>query len=241
MIQRTALPGRLVSALAAEPAATAVARRACQVLRGLLDADGAAITLEPSAPYRVTLHTTDQRADALEDLQDVLGEGPCMDAFESGRVVEAPLRGPAGERWRFFAPAAVEIVGPDGLLWAIPMCSAGQGIGSVTLYRARPGHPGVPVPDAQLVADSAAAALAGDPAAHEAVTAPTAEDCWASRAVIHQAAGMLAAHSVVSTEAALGWLRGYAFASGRSLTGVARDVIGHRLPPARLRSRPLAG
>ena len=237
----TALPSRLSSALAVETAATAVARRACQLLRGLLDADGAAITLETSAPYRVTLHASDQQADALEDLQDVLGEGPCMDAFESGQVVAAPLREEAQERWPFFAPAAAEIIGPDGLVWAIPMCSAGQVVGSVTLYRTRPGSPGLPVPDAQLVADAAAAALADDPSAYEAVTAPTGEDCWSSRAVIHQAAGMLAAHSVGSTEAALGWLRGYAFGSGRHLAEVARDVVGRTLPPAQLRSGPLAG
>lgn len=224
------LRSRLASALAVEPAATALARRVCQVLRGLLDADGAAITLETSAPHRVTLYATDHRADALENLQDVLGEGPGMDAFGSARVIRATLAGPAGPRWPFFVPAAADILGADGQLWAIPMRSAGEVIGSVTLYRLRPGGADMPVLDAQLLADVAAAVLSWDPSAYPAVTGGSADDCWSARAIVHQAAGMLAAHCGEGTDAALGWLRGYAFASGRHLADVAREVVCERLP-----------
>lgn len=226
------LRSQLASALAVEPAAAALARRVCQVLRGLLDADGAAITLETSAPHRVTLHATGSRAEALENLQDVLGEGPGMDAFGSGQVVRATLATAAGPRWPFFVPAARDLIGPEAQLWAIPMRAAGEVIGSVTLYRLRPGEGDMPLLDAQEVADAAAAVLTCDPSACAMVTGAAADDPWSARAVVHQAAGMLAAHCGEGTDAALGWLRGYAFASGRHLTDVAREVVCQRLPVA---------
>lgn len=96
---------------------------------------------------------SDARADALENLQDVLGEGPGMDAFDSGEVVRTALDRLAEARWPQFVPAAAADVGRDGLLWAIPMRSDGQVIGAVMLYRLRPGCPGEPVLDAQFLAE----------------------------------------------------------------------------------------
>ncbi len=229
MTRDTALLDRLAWALADEPATNEVAWRVCQVVQELLDADGAAVTVETSTPHRATLCTTDRRADALDNLQDVLGEGPGMDAFDSGRLIRTGLDRAAAARWPRFTPAAAGLVGGAGLLWSLPMRWAAQTIGVISLYRLLPAPAGEPVADAQFLADLAASSLARDPAAYRTVTEPGREDCWSSRAVVHQATGMLVSQLHVTADEALARLRGHALTTGRHLTDVASDVVARRL------------
>lgn len=51
----------------------------------------------------------------------------------AGRPCEAPLR-QAASWWPRFAPAAEKIIGPDGVVWAIPMRVAGDVIGAIGLF-----------------------------------------------------------------------------------------------------------
>lgn len=229
MTRDTAPLDRLAWALADEPATNEVAWRACQVVRELLQADGAVLTVETATPQRTALCATDRRADALDNLQDVLGEGPGMDAFDSGRPIRTGLDRAAAARWQHFIPAAAGVIGSDGLLWSIPMCFAGQTIGVITLYRVLPAPDGEPLADAQFLADLAASSLARDPSAYRSVTEPGCEDCWSSRAVVHQATGMLVSQLHVTTDQALAQLRGHAYVTGRHLREVAGDVVARRL------------
>lgn len=229
MTRDTAMLDRLAWALADEPATNAVAWRVCQVVRELLSADGASLSLETSAPYRVTLCVTDRRADALDNLQDVLGDGPGLDAFDSGRLIRTGLDRAAAGRWPQFIPAAAGVIGGEGVLWSIPMRWAAQTIGVITLYRMMRAPADEPLADAQFLADLAASSLARDPSAYRTVTEPGCEDCWSSRAVVHQATGMLVSQLHVTADEALVRLRGHAFSSGRHLTEVARDVVARRL------------
>src|SRR5687767_5228781 len=68
---------RLAAGPRAEPLPIRLVR-ACAVILGV---DGAAITLANTRPERVTLCVTDDTAARLEDLQDVLGEGPSARAY----------------------------------------------------------------------------------------------------------------------------------------------------------------
>ncbi|MPY81677.1 MAG: ANTAR domain-containing protein [Actinophytocola sp.] len=52
-----------------------------------------------------------------------------------------------------------------------------------------------------------------------------------TRAVIHQATGMVVAEFAIPAEQALARLRGYAFATGRLLDDVAADLVARRLHP----------
>jgi hypothetical protein len=225
----TALLDRLAWALADEPATNEVTWRVCQVVQDMLDADGASLTAETSTPHRVTLCTTGRRADALENLQDVLGEGPGMDAFDSGQLIRTGLDAAAAVRWPRFIPAAARIIGGDGLLWSVPMRSGAQPIGVIALYRLRPSPAGEAARDAQFLADLAASSLTRDPAAYRTVTERGCDDCWSSRAVVHQATGMLIGQLRVTGGEALARLRQYALRTGRPLTDVAADVLAHRL------------
>jgi AmiR/NasT family two-component response regulator len=68
----------------------------------------------------------------------------------------------------------------------------------------------------------------------QAAVADPGSDAWTelnalSRAEVSQATGMLMAQLDIDAAAALVRLRAHAYASGRSATDVARDIIAHRL------------
>jgi hypothetical protein len=69
--------------------------RACVTLLGL---DGGSITLAYDAPQRVTLCSTDAIAERMEDLHEVIGEGPSLWAYEHGTVVTTAVDGAADAR-----------------------------------------------------------------------------------------------------------------------------------------------
>ena len=214
--------------MAREPVSFPLAMRVCRVTRDMLGADGASITIENSNPHRVTLCATDRSSSLLEDLQDVLGEGPCRDAYDGGQPVESALGQPAVTRWPQFGPAAEKIIGPDGLLWSIPMRAADQVIGAVSLYRRHAGALIEPMAAAQFLADAAASTLIRDPLALASVTDATGGG-WSSRAVVHQATGMLVGMLRISVDDALAMLRSHAFANGLELTEVSKAVVERRL------------
>jgi hypothetical protein len=224
-----ALLSRLAVAVAREPVSAPLPLRVCRATRTLLGAEGASITLENSTPDRITLCATDKPAGLLENLQDVLGEGPCRDAFDLGRLVETGLDRPAVGRWPQFVPAAEVVIGADGFLWSIPMHAGEDVIGAVSLYRRLPGPLAESLDVAQFLADAAAAALIRDPLAFAAYTTSADPGGWSSRAQIHQASGMLAGKLHISIEDASALLRSHAFTAGIELTEVAAAVVERRI------------
>lgn len=226
MTDRATLLSRLAQAVARESAEHPLSWRICHAAREVTGVDGASITMDNSAPSRFTLCATDTRSDLLENLQDVLGEGPCRDAFDFGQPMQTGLDRYAASRWPQFIPAAEKIVGSDAFLWAFPMHSAGDVVGTMNLYRLSQ-RPLVESIDAmQFLADTLAATLVGDPAALAEIADANA---WSSRAVVHQATGMLVAQLGVSVEDALAVLRSYAFANSAHLADVARAVVERKL------------
>jgi hypothetical protein len=200
--------------------------RVCHAARDLMGADGASLTLEDTTPGRVTLCVTDRRAELLEDLQDVLREGPCLSAFATGEPATAPLGGSAAAQWPRFAAAARRIIGPAGVLWSVPMRPGGQTMGTVTWYRLAAGQLSESLVAALPMADAAGAMLLTDPQAFLESPQPGS---WSSRAVIHQATGMLIAQLGVSADRALAILRGYAYEHHTELRAVATAVTSHQL------------
>jgi hypothetical protein len=76
-----------------------------------------------------------------------------------------------------------------------------------------------------FAAYAAATLLQGQDQADPGQPPPGLDDVLASRFEIHQAQGMLTVQLRVGLEEALIRLRAYAFAHGRSLADVARDVL----------------
>ena len=202
--------------------------RSCHALRDILGVDGVSITLENSSVARVTLCASDEVAEQLENLQDVLEQGPCRDAFGSERPSETLLDAEAAARWPDFIPAADKVLGPDAALWSFPMRSAGVVVGTVSLYRRRPEPLAVAVGDAQILVDVVADLLVQDPLALTPLSVTTGEG-WTSRAVVQQATGVVAAQLKISIGDALTVLRSYAFTTGSQLQDVAHNVVNRTL------------
>ena len=163
-------------------------------------------------------------------LERILGEGPCVDAFNRGEPAAEPdLEHPTAGRWVAFATAALRTEARAA--FGYPMQIGGACVGALNLYATRPG---------QLSSDQHADALAvASVAAHAALSAVThgpAGDLFAelldfgpNQLEIHQATGMVAAQLSSDVGNALARLRGYAYAEDRTLTSVAADVIARRL------------
>lgn len=202
----------------------------CAAATSLLELRGAGISLMVDGQLRGTAGVVEPGVAAIQELQLSLGEGPCIDAWNTGLpVFEPDLSHPETVRWQVFARAAVEA----GVLavFAMPLRLGGIRIGVLALYRDRPG-----ALDADelayglILADITTRAVLGlqagvakdaihDSLAHEPVH-------WAE---IHQATGMITVHLDVSLDEAFARLRSHAFAAGRPLRDVAAEVVSGRL------------
>jgi len=131
-VERAVVLARLARAVALEQRSDSLPTRLCRACVSLLDADGGAITLAYTSPQRLTVCATTEGAARLEDLQDILGEGPGPDAFSSGRMVSARMTSGALSVWPVFAKAALEAVGPAAV-YAFPMAPGAQVIGVLTV------------------------------------------------------------------------------------------------------------
>jgi len=174
-------------------------------------------------------------ARVYDELQFTLGEGPCLDSV-TGRIpiVVVDLADPKEARWPAYGPAmlAHQVRG----VYAIPIVVAGEFVGALDLFRTQPG----PLSGEDLTGAVAAAELAAIPLLdlldadlQAAVTDPNS-NAWAelntlSRAEVSQATGMLVAQLNLEPAEALVRLRAHAYASGRSVTDVARDLLERRL------------
>ena len=195
--------------------------------------DGAGVTVMVSPTVRETVHATDGIAAQLEELQLMLGEGPCMDAFtDGGPALAADLQAREyATRWPAFTPAAVD--SGAGAVFALPLQIGAIRLGALDLYRSRPGAlTAHELADALTYAETAGMLLLDAAAGGQPETAELAwqhDDATANQAVVHQATGMILVQLGVTAEAAFVRLRAYAYADNRSLGEVARAVVDRSL------------
>jgi hypothetical protein len=200
----------------------------CQMSTELLGTSGAAVALILAGDDPCCLTSSDGRALQLVDLQFSIGEGPCIDAHNSGRpVLVADLA--ATTRWPVFAREA--IAAGAAALFALPLQVGAAKFGAFTLYRDQTGPLGRGVLDhAQAIADVACEitlcfqAQVPPGSFHEVI-----EDLLDQRTVVYQATGMVLRQLGISPEAALATLRARAYAEDRRLGEVSEDVVARRL------------
>lgn len=205
---------------------------ACVVL---FDVDAAAISVVYDGANMGTIGVSGPSARRYDELQFTFGEGPCLDAVERrAPVVAADLAHRDELRWPAFRPALVAQAIRS--VYTAPVVVAGEYVGALDLFRTLPGDWHADTSAGAMVAAQLATLpfmdlLADDSVA--AITDPTS-DTWAelsqfARAEVSQATGMLVAQLDVTPAQALVRLRAHAYATGRSATEVARDIIEHRL------------
>jgi GAF domain-containing protein len=205
-------------------------RRVCESSASTLSASGAGISVMTEAGVRGLSAASDPLSRQIEELQFVLGEGPCMDAFETRRpVLIADLGEDAMTRWPVYAPAA-RAAGARAV-FAFPLQIGGARLGVLDVFRDRTGALSADqVTDALTFAEVTVTALldrqerAG---AHDATDGMV--EGVAHRAELFQAQGMVMVQLGVTIGEALVRMRAYAYAEDRDLGEVARDVVARRL------------
>ena len=191
----------------------------------LLDVGAAGLLLADAGGVLHLLAGTSEQARSLELFQLQREEGPCLDCYHSGQMVEVPDLQAEAQRWPRFTAAAVE----HGFqsVHAIPMRLRGQTLGALGLFGTGVGN----LSDndlrlAQALVHVAAIALVqqdrgGDPAS----LLPSLQSTVMSRGLFEMAKGVLAEVHDLSMGEASERLRQYAHEHGQRLTDLARTVV----------------
>jgi hypothetical protein len=203
--------------------------RLCEGCARELGLTGVGVVLILGDRHRGTIGASDARIKAIEDLQFTFGEGPCVDAHRTSRLVAAPTLQAESTRWPAFAPAAVDA--GVAAVFALPLRVGAGRFGALDLYRDEPGElPAHDLADAAVVADAATVLLLAVQAEVPEGSLPDAlADLAEHRAVVHQAAGMVSVQLDVSVEDALVALRARAFQRGSSVGALADEIVARRV------------
>lgn len=193
--------------------------RMCRAAVEVLGAQSGAVVVSATPEERLTVSTSDGMSAHIEDLEQLLGEGPGRLALDQDRIVVAELDGgsPMDASFPLFSSLVSELSGP-ATFYAAPMRVGGHTVGVLTLYVSG-GRLTRDLADLQFLADAVGAAVVGDVDSLD----------WSIRAQVHQAAGMVTAQLRIPPADALAVLRAHAFAASSTLDAVANDVIARRL------------
>lgn len=194
--------------------------RLCRLAARTLGCDGGAITLAYTRAERVTVDTTDDTARALEEIQDVVGEGPGPDAFTAGAYSRWDLDEAASPdpRWPLLESESLQSLGVVAV-HAFPMAHSHGVIGVLTLYQ-RGSHRDVDIDAGLVVARVIGGALLADVPGDVAGQGP-----WTERAEVHQATGMVVAQLGISVEDALALIRAHAYSHDQSISRSAHEIV----------------
>lgn len=221
---------RILARLSSGGVTEAGTSRLCEVSADVAAVTGAGIMLMSGDVARGSVCTSDGVSALVEELQFLLGEGPCVDAYRDDRpVLEPDLAAPAEVRWVAFTPAALEA--GVRAIFGFPLQVGVVRLGALNLYRDRLG----PLSDDQhadalvMAGVAARAVLVMQAGAPPGALAAELEAGGNLQLIVHQAAGMAAAQLGGGVGEALVRLRAYAFAENRLLAEVARDVVERRL------------
>jgi hypothetical protein len=209
-----------------------VPQRLCEAVLKLLPVSGASVSLRGEG-MPVPLGASGDSAAYVLEMEVTLGDGPGLEAAETGAVVVAPdlaSRRDAG-RWPVFAQQAA--AAGVRSVYALPLGDRAVCVGTLDLYRDVPGELAVEeVRTARAVADVVTSVLLALPRDDEQ-DGPAGAGLWLSPLAtdhgdVYQAVGMLMAQLGVPADEALALLRGHAFAGDRTVLDLAHDVVAHR-------------
>ena len=221
----------------ANPSASAL----CAAAVRLLPVQGASIATMTTASSFALVASSGPVAARLAELHLDLGEGPALDAYRRGHPVVVPdlQREPVTRRWPIFADAAVGM--GVAALAALPLRIGVISLGAMLLHRDDPGGlSATELAQALRLADAAAYAVldASAEAETDDESGGVDVDIYLEQlggatqlvgAEVHQASGMVMVQLGIPIVDALARLRAHAFAEGRSVSEVARDVVARKV------------
>jgi GAF domain-containing protein len=199
----------------------------------ILHAAAAGVMLVDARGGLRLIGSSDERMRQLELFEIQNAQGPCRDAFSSGRAVAANAAD-SRVRWPVFARQASSA--GFQVMCAVPLRLRTDVIGALNLFRSSDEpFTGTEMELAQAMAEMAAIGLIQERALGERnLLAAQLQAALNSRVIIEQAKGMIAEHLIVTVDDALKLLRNYAHYHTRKLSEVASDVVDRRIPSAAL-------
>jgi hypothetical protein len=213
---------RLTKALVGTEPAAPLALRLCTALATVVGLDGGAITIGFAESERMTLCATDETAEKIEDLQDLLREGPGLDAFSTGEIVVLS-RDEQERAWPLLVQALGDHHRPE-LVLGVPMSPRSEVLGAATLYSYETEPPALDLSELRFLVNAIGVAILGTLERND-----DAEVVWSSRDLVHQATGMVVAQLKIRPPDALAVLRAHAFAHGATLTAIAEAIVRREL------------
>ncbi|SHN29959.1 GAF and ANTAR domain-containing protein [Cryptosporangium aurantiacum] len=165
----------------------------------------------------------------LELFQLQTQQGPCLDAYRTGRPVINVNLGEAADRWPWFAPRAT--ASGYQSVHAFPLRLRNQTIGALNVFGSAEGgdFDENDVPIVQALADVAAISLLQERAIRRGeVLTEQLQGALNSRIVIEQAKGAIAQIHHISVDEAFVRIRAYARNNNKRLTDVAHAVVADR-------------
>ncbi|WP_231104762.1 GAF and ANTAR domain-containing protein [Haloechinothrix halophila] len=191
----------------------------------LLGAAAAGLLLADQRGSIQVVATSSERARLLELFQLQADEGPCLDAYRTGEVIEVVDLSAAKWRWPVFAPEALA----EGFrsIQAVPMRLRGQIIGALNLFGRETGPlSGQDLEVARALADTATIGILQERAIRRGeVLTEQMQGALTSRVIIEQAKGLLSQAATISTEEAFEKLRNYSRNNNVKLSHVAEQLM----------------
>ncbi len=200
----------------------------------VLPIDHAGLMLTDAVGDLHVVAATSEVTHLIELLQIQNEEGPCLDAFRSGRVVESgPITGPeARERWPQLSKAASDA--GFGTITALPMRLRDRILGALNLFQVTPeplGRDDLAV--GQAFANIATISILQSRATDDARDIiDQLQRALDTRVVIEQAKGYIAQFSQITLDQAFNRIRGYARSNNLLLRDVASGIVARELDPS---------
>jgi GAF domain-containing protein len=223
-----ALVFRESSVVSDPPAISGWLQKMCRAAARDLPAAGVGLTLVNDKGTLITAASSAAAIALVEELQFTLGEGPCVQAYATRQPVLVPdLTRLARTTWSGYAPAAQE----HGVrsVFAFPLQVGKACLGALDVYQREAGDLSPRALTSALAFTEVAMSGFLDSGAGDGLDSEPGRNPEGMKYAIYQAQGMVMVQLGITLADAMARLRAHAFASGRSLSDVADDVLKRRL------------
>ncbi len=203
-------------------------QRLCRAFADVVGADGAAISVGSTSSTRRLVAVTDQQTEQLEDLQDLVGEGPSIRALRGDGPSILDGQPDTAKAWPKLVTVLLEhSTGQERpSLYAFPLRPQRAVLGVLTAHKTDHSGLNVGLGAAQFLANAIGVAVLGDLGLGPG---DGTRDRWLARDRISHATGMVIAQLGFPAADALAVLRAHAYAHDVTLSEVSRRVVDRSL------------
>ena len=195
-----------------------------QRVAALFDTGEVGLMLADHRDRLTFMAASDETAKLMEIHQLQYDDGPCLEAFRTGRPVANVDLAAAADRWPRFAPRATQ-AGFESV-HAFPLRLRREVIGAMSVFGKADELDDADTKIVQALADVAVIGLLQERAIRRGeVLTEQLQGALNSRVVIEQAKGVIAQHRGVTPDEAFDLIRGYARNNNRRLSEVAQTVV----------------